>query len=130
MFRFCTRLHMHMCLLWNSRDDVTHSKYIGEHLLWAFHFAYMPLCLGLSDSLVCMSQCRDFFTFFFHFSCATKVEVLKTLFQCFEPERLLLLELEGMQTPRVYRSWGLEIKALQRPFFTFVAELVPNSFSP
>ena len=60
--------------------------------MFAFYIIYLSV-LGIL--LVYMSQYWHSCTFF-HFSYATTVEVLKVLFQCFEPKLLSLIRLQAL----------------------------------
>ena len=58
-------------------------------------FSHMPCYSGLGVQLVYMSQYWQFCTFS-HISCAPKVQLLKILSQCFEPQPLFLMGFEAL----------------------------------
>ena len=86
---------MHARLTWDPREDLAHSKHVCKNLLWVFQFGYMPYHMGFGVPWVCMTQ-HWHFGHFFHFLCAPRVEVLKMVFLCSEPEPLLIKGLKAL----------------------------------
>ena len=107
---------MHALLTCNPRKDLTHSKHVCKYLLWVLQFSYMPYYMGLGVSWVYMSQYWHL-GHFSNFLCASRVEVSKMVFLCFEPEPFLIkglhLWVASMQQPKFHPSWKPEIQGLE-----------------
>ena len=90
---------MHARLTWDPKEDLTRSKHVYEHLLWALQVGHMPYYMGLVAVGVYMSQYWHFGPFF-HFLCARRVEVIKMLSLCFEPDLWLIKRLKALGRSR------------------------------
>ena len=86
---------MHAQLTWDPREALTHSKHVCKHLLSFLQFGYMLYYMGFGVPWVYMSQYWHF-GHFSHFLSAPRVEVLKLVFLCFEPDPLLIKGLTAL----------------------------------